>query len=293
MYQKILLIQLRQLGDILLTTPCIRAIKEQSPDSRVYFLAHEMGRKILADNPYLTETITYHESMSFKEQLALMQRIRAEKFDLVIDFMNNPRSALLSFASGSPKRAIKKSSRSFLYTDTVLSQGVGRYIVEEKMDALSQLGFKRGSINLDFSWLPEDEEISTRFFAENPKLAHASLKIVLAPCHRRPLRKWPASSYSRLADHLIQELGAEITWLWGGKEEKAEVEAIAKECAMPTHLAPDTSFKELAALIAKHDLFIGNSNGPSHLAVVTNLKTLQLHGPTDGRSWSQIGRAHV
>ena len=75
-----------------------------------------------------------------------------------------------------------------------------------------------------------------------------------------------------------------MTWLWGPGEEQ-EIDTAMALTKEPTTKAPKTSFREMAALIANTDLFIGNSNGPSHVAVAVDTPSLQLHGPTDGRSW--------
>ena len=83
---------------------------------------------------------------------------------------------------------------------------------------------------------------------------------------------------------ILQEWGAEIIWLWGpGK--KILLKMLCHFCKEKAHLAPKTGFREMAALIAQTDLFIGNSNGPSHVAVSCNTPSIQLHGPTSLVSW--------
>src|SRR5690606_12975626 len=89
---KILVIQLRQLGDILLTTPCLRALKQEFPKARITFLSHAMGRLILDDCPSLDEHFFYDDTWSKMRELRLARTLRARGFDLVFDFMNNPRS---------------------------------------------------------------------------------------------------------------------------------------------------------------------------------------------------------
>ncbi len=292
-FQRILLIQLRQLGDILLTTPAIRTVKEQNPNSEITFLCHDMGRKILDGNPYIDHLLCYRESMTLTQNLALLKTLRQKKFDLCLDFMNNPRSALFALASGAPKRLAKKSARSFCYTEALKPKAVpNRYIVDEKWDYLTQVGFAAGSPKLDFFGTKEGQGCRERYFQENPALAQASLKVVLAPCHRREPRKWPASSYVALAEILVRDFNAQVSWIWGGPEEGEEVRNLQKRCNVATHVIPNTNFKELAAILAAHDIFIGNSNGPSHLAVAVGMKTLQLHGPTRGTSWSPCTAQH-
>ena len=75
--KNILVIQLRQLGDILLTTPVVRSLKEQYPEARVTFLCHPMGKMILDDNPYIDVVITYNPEQTFWEGLRFLKELRA------------------------------------------------------------------------------------------------------------------------------------------------------------------------------------------------------------------------
>src|SRR5689334_4672337 len=111
---KYLIIQLRQLGDILLTTPIPKAIKSHAPQAHVTFLAHSMGNLILKDNPYIDEIVTYNESESVAEQIKKLLHLQKQKYHIVFDFMNNPRSAVMSVASGAKKRYGFSSIRSLL-----------------------------------------------------------------------------------------------------------------------------------------------------------------------------------
>ena len=110
---RILLIQLRQLGDIILTTPCIREIRRERPDAHITFLCHKMGKLIVEDNPYLDEIIYYDEGASFVDSVKFLASIRSGSYDLVIDFMNNPRSALQTLVSGAEQRVSFQTKRSF------------------------------------------------------------------------------------------------------------------------------------------------------------------------------------
>src|SRR5712671_5134709 len=101
--QNILMIQLRQLGDILLTTPCLRAIKEDNPKHRISFLCHSMGRDILQNSPYLDELITYNDKSPI-EYWQMVYSLHKRGFTMVFDFMANPRSAKFAWSTRSPKR---------------------------------------------------------------------------------------------------------------------------------------------------------------------------------------------
>ena len=287
---KVLLIQLRQLGDILLTTPVIRAIKKTYPDAEVSFLTHPMGKLILTGNSDLKEHLIYPSSGRL-EQIQFAFALRAKKFDVVFDFMGNPRSAILTRVTGAPKRYSFASPRSWAYTGVVPRESGLDYIVKEKFRILAQAGIQSSDLRLMLPWSTTDLKPWQEFLSKKPLLQDDSPRVVLSPTHRRENRRWSASSWIRLAEVLTQDWNARVIWVWGPGEEE-EVKALKDQCRVATYLAPKTGFRELAALTAQTELFIGNSNGPSHVAVAVNTPSLQLHGPTDAPSWSPMTNRH-
>src|SRR3954454_23768327 len=95
--ERILLIQLRQLGDILLTTPCMRAVKRERPKAKLTVLTHSMGRLVLDNSPDVDEHFFYEDTWGLKDHWLLAKTLKEREFDTIIDFMGNPRSALLTF----------------------------------------------------------------------------------------------------------------------------------------------------------------------------------------------------
>ena len=304
--ERILLIQLRQLGDILLTTPAITAVRQQRPRATLAFLSHSMGRLVLDDNPFVDEHFFYDERWSWSQHGRFLKNLRERKFDLVIDFMNNPRSALFTLASNAHQRIAFKSARSLAYTQTVPKQDLPSYIVERKLTLLEAAGFGPHSIqglgsptsdgqalNLVLPWSEQHTgplmQTLRQLLGHPPELSQAPFRVVLSPTHRREARRWPLDRYAALADWLVKRWGASILWLWGPGEEST-IDQVQALCRETTIKAPKTSLRELAALIANCDLFIGNSNGPSHIAVATGIPSLQLHGHTDGAAWTPPGQ---
>ena len=290
-YRKILLIQLRQLGDILLTTPCIREIRKKYPDSQICFLSHKMGRLILEKNPYLDEILTYHERDTLSQKWALLKKLRQENFDLVIDFMGNPRSAFYCLASGAKQRAGFRSSRKFAYTTLRNRIDEGMYIVREKFLLLDACEIESNDVSLTFPWFSPDLKPWLNFEKALPAENNHKIRVILSPTHRREIRKWPIHCYALLADYLTEYWDAQVVWIWGPGEQE-EIHQAMSLCKQKTWIAPATNLSELAALCARQDLFVGNSNGPSHIAVSANICTLQLHGHTEAVAWCPETKQH-
>ena len=291
MARRILVIQLRQLGDIILTTPAVRAIRRHEPDAQIDFLSHKMGRLVLGQNPDIDELLTYAESDSFRQQIALIRRLREKRYDLAIDFMYNPRSAFLAWISGSRQRVAFDSRRNLAYTEVVPKLPQSDYIVREKFALLKALGIPAEDERLILPWQPQDAAVVQALQESSEAFRSGRLRIVLSPTHRRQERRWPLERYAALADYLSESWDACVIWLWGPGEEELVAEAM-RLCRQKTMKAPPTNFSEMAAFLANVDLFIGNSNGPSHVAVSAQINSLQLHGPTLAVTWCPNNEAH-
>jgi ADP-heptose:LPS heptosyltransferase len=287
----VLVIQLRQLGDILLTTPCLRELKQAWPECRLTFFSHKMGRAIVKDNPYVDEHIVYDDQEGFWKLTKLALELRKRRFDIVIDFMNNPRSAIYTAVSGAKQRLSYQSARWWAYNRLAPRTSGQDYIVREKFQLLEFIDIEPKNEGLTFVWGHGDLGPVKQLVDDFPDFANSSFRVLLSPTHRRLRRKWPDKEYIQLADMLVKDWGASVVWLWGPGE-KEEVAAMVEQCQQTSHLAPATTLAEMAALMANSDLFVGNSNGPSHIAVATDLCSLQLHGSTFAHSWCPMNLRH-
>lgn len=286
--KSILVIQLRQLGDILLTTPIAREIKKELPQAKVHFLAHSMGKLILDGSGDLDSILYYHEKMKWTEWAQLLKQLRSLECDLAFDFMDNPRSAFFCLMSGANRRVGRDSWRRWAYNITVPRPKPGSYIVSEKFEFLTQCGFHPKDIALTLPVSKADEVVAAAFVESLPPSRPI---VVLSPTHRRSNRQWPISSFAELADALSRNFNAVVVWIWGPGEEGV-INACMEICKTETWKAPATKFREMAAIVKSAQLLIANSNGPSHVAVAMNTPSIQLHGPTAGTAWCPNTKLH-
>jgi heptosyltransferase-3 len=289
--KRVLLIQLRQLGDILLTTPCIAAARRAWPDAQIDFMCHRMGRLILKGNPDLNQIIDYTDDESLLKRLAQISELRRTRYDLVIDFMNNPRSAILSLATGAQQRVSFDTSRRMFYTQVEPAGGQHEYIVKSKLRLMRACGADSDDIRLALPWKRQDLVTATELESLVPGWTDAKLRVVISPTHRKPTRRWSIENYAALAAELHHRHNALIVWLWGPGERDV-AESAQNACSVKSFIAPPTSFAGMAALIAHADYFIANSNGPSHVAVAAGTASFQLHGPSALKAWSPLNSQH-
>lgn len=119
----ILLVRLRLIGDVVFTTPAIRALRRHYPDARIAYVVEEEAAAVVNGNPHLDEVIVAtspHAPGRLRADVALIRRLRSERYDLAIDFHGGPRSSLLVWASGAPRRiGYQVAGRSWMYTTAV------------------------------------------------------------------------------------------------------------------------------------------------------------------------------
>jgi heptosyltransferase-3 len=299
---KVCLIQLRQLGDILLTTPAIRWIKKSLPNTQIDILTHPMGRLVLGNNSFISEHLEYCTKGMLPMVSNLIDLRRRAPYRVLIDLMCNPRSGFLSHVLRSEQRVGFKTNRALLYSRVLPRRSGHDYIGFEKIELVCDaLGLaypndRDESWRLDFVWTDadlgplKDLNKSVSEPAALSSSAFNSRRVILSPTHRREERKWSADSWQSYARWLCG-LGIDVVWIWGPGEEK-EVIDLWGQSGKSGRLAPKTNLRELAAIIANSELFVSGSNGPSHIAVAVNTPTIQLHGPTQGLSWSPNTARH-
>ncbi|MEI6834796.1 MAG: glycosyltransferase family 9 protein [bacterium] len=287
---KILIIQLRQLGDILLTTPVVRAIKDQMPEADVDFMTYPMGKLIVPGNPLVRKHIVAPQD-GVMAAMSFARKLRQEHYDVVLDFMATPRSAVMARLVPAYERIAFQTSRAPLFTQTIPRGRSEQYIVREKFQLLKPIGISSEDVRMT---LPVDEcdyHVPRSFINSTPELAESKLRVILSPTHRREERKWPLERWAQLAVWLERSRNAKVIWIWGPGEEE-EINSVMRLSQGVGVKSPKTTFHELAALIAESHLFIGNSNGPSHVAVAMDTPSIQLHGPTSAVSWCPMTERH-
>jgi len=150
MAEKTLIIMFRAVGDVLLTTPLIRAIKKNNPQNEIYFLTGKSCEKILKYNPYLSGTIEWNSGT--------LRGIRAHKFDTVIDFMHSAISGYYTLLSGAKKRVAFYRPWSFWCYNIMPRFKNKGYTVCDRLQILDALGIKDDGIGMDLKFGAETSE---------------------------------------------------------------------------------------------------------------------------------------
>jgi ADP-heptose:LPS heptosyltransferase len=289
MADRILLTQLRRIGDVMMTTPAVAAVRAAFPAARIEYLTEAPSDQLLRHCPHVDEVIVWPRKPSWLRQLLLLWRLRRRRYDVVVDFFGNPRSALLTWATGAPRRVgFNRRGRKLVYTDPVDVPDHIVYAAAHKAALVERLGAHIGSVHPQL-FLGDAERAYARRQLEALGVGAQDLLVALSPVSRQPYKVWPAQRFARLADVLIERYAARVLFIWGPGEEHFvdQVRLEMKHLALPTYPVPP--LLELAAMLQRCHLYVGNDNGPRHLAVAVNTPTVTVFGKPQPQNWTPPG----
>ncbi len=284
---KILLIQFRQIGDVLLSSSAAEVLKINFPRAKLDFLTQQPSDQALARNPAVDEVLVYDA----KKPVKWLLEVRRRRYDLVIDLMSNPRSALVTVMSGAKVKAGPAYTHSaWAYNLKLeLRPGQREYNPFFKIDLLSQLGL--GNIFYPYpKFYPATDDLAWAAGEVTKLVPDTGLRsklIFFSPASRRMTRLWPAEHYARLAGLIVRKTKAAVLVLWGPGE-KSLAEDIVRAADHPAvFLAPETSdLSRLSALLQQSALLISNCNGAKHIAQASGVPTLGIYGSSRPESWT-------
>jgi ADP-heptose:LPS heptosyltransferase len=297
--RRILLIRPRALGDVLLATPAVRALRAGYPEAEIHMLVDDVLAPLLDENPYLDRLWCFPRQRRGLGRWARLYRdINRARFDLVIDLHGTPRTAFLARWSGAPNRvgyALRGRGRwyNFRVERDSDRRGVWRqqYAARTNLDIVARCGVV-GPVLEDTSLVfvtNRAAEIRIREYFDS--LPSGAPYVGVAPAGTWQAKTYPVASFARVADRLAQA-GCTIILLWGPGE-RAIVDAAREAMQAPAVVAPATGLHELAALLGRLDLLLSNDSGVKHLAVARGTPTLTLFGPTSPVNWVSGLREHA
>ncbi|MDA8132339.1 MAG: glycosyltransferase family 9 protein [Elusimicrobia bacterium] len=280
----ILIIVYKGIGDVLLTTPLLRALKKGIPDSRIYFLTRRPSRPILENNPNLSGVFCREDKP--------LKAIRAAGIDIAVDFMRSASSGFYALFSGADKRLAFSYRGGRLFYNVMPEQRPGDgYTVYDRLQLVEPLGVRPDGHSLDLS-VPASCSDKAEAFLASAGVKTGDLLVTMDITSPRDHRRWPAENFAKLADSLAASRGAKVVFLWGPGE--LEYVKSAMSAARDRHLlCPDLGLLELAALLKRASLHVGTSSAPMHLAVSQGTPTFTVYAPQNSpQSWSPPGSGH-
>jgi len=281
--KKVLLIRLRRIGDVILTTPAVSALRKAFPSALISYIVEEPYKELVEGNPCLNNVYVLKKKQNSKDFLKFIRQIRKEKVDVVIDFHSGPRASLITLFSGAKlKIGYRIKYRNFIY-DVKLSRSSERgpiHSVENHINLVKALG-----ISVDPSFpvsVPEakkeEAEKVEKIIRENEFKGHSIITIHISAGNE--FRDWGADNWIQMTNLLAQQPEVRIVLVGAEEDKKAEEEILKKSKAAILSLVGRLNLRELREVISHSSLFVGPDSGPMHIAATTSTPIVALFGPT-------------
>lgn len=297
--KKFLIINPFGIGDVLFTTPVVRAIKQSFPGNIVAYWCNERIHGLLKNNPRIDKLFPlsrgdlkkiYRKSRirGICKFLNLAHKIKKESFDISLDVSLDHRYSLISKLSNIKRRiGFNYKNRGLFLTDKIDISGYqDRHVVEYYLDLLKLLNIKNEDKRLEL-FVPEEDKIFADDLLKSEGISSKDLVIGIAAGagaswgNDAEFKHWPALKFAQLADKIINDLGAKIVIL-GDKSDRPVSDIILRSMKnMPVDLTGRTTLEELIAVMNNLTMLITNDGGPLHIAVALNKKTVSFFGPVD------------
>ncbi|MBF0564730.1 MAG: putative lipopolysaccharide heptosyltransferase III [Nitrospirae bacterium] len=301
---KIIVIKLRHIGDVLLTTPVYRALKENFPDASITALINSGTEEMISLNPFVSETIIFDrkvKELSFFKKYAkeyeFLKAIKRGRYDLAIDLTGGDRGAIISYLSGARYRLGKDSGKPSLwgkkrlYTRPVVLDGA-THVVSQNLALLNAFGIKAASRAVEI-FVPEDVEFSVEKSLKARGIARGEPFVHVHPTARWFFKCWRDDYMATVISWLLKA-GVKVSVTSSADARETEmlgniVSRVRDE--VPNHAGglavfPGTlTLKGLAALSRSSFMFFGVDSAPMHVAAAMDRPVTALFGPSGAFNW--------
>jgi len=299
---RVLLIQLGDIGDVVLTTPTMRVLRENLVSSKIFVLVREPAKGIVENCPWvdgiisvekkkrgLRDTIAYHKDF--------LTALRGERFELTIDLRAGTRGAILSFLSGAGIRIGRYSEngrlwRNRLFTHLVRPKNeLDQYSSLHSLNILAPLYLNIGDTSPALQVPPEKEDRALELLRKE-KVPLDKPIIALHPFSRWGYKEWPIQNYIRLIEHIGSRYPVCFVVTGAPEEEHRAEEIMRGSHANVYNLAGRTTIAELPGVLKKCSLLIGIDSAAVHIAASVGTPTTTIFGPSSPKNWAPRGTQH-
>lgn len=303
--KNILLIQLGDIGDVVLTTPTIHAVKKTYPDALVSVLVFKSYGCLLAPDPCVDEVveITRIRGSLFyrlREFVTFARHLRQKHYDLVIDLRTGDRGAILSFLTGAQVRIGRhEDNKPFwhnrLFTKIILDPPHAELPVhpgaDQSLRVVREIGIDTADSTPQLYIAPGDRLRASALLAE-VGVAPGTRMVTINPFSRWKYKEWDNAKWGEVIDRLWEAHRIPAV-LIGSPEESAGCQKIVvgREGRV-INLAGRTTLGELAAVISLSSLHLGVDSAAPHIAAALGTPTVTIHGPSDWRAWRIVNEHH-
>ncbi|MFH0772259.1 MAG: glycosyltransferase family 9 protein [Candidatus Omnitrophota bacterium] len=306
--KNILLVRTDRIGELILTTPAIRAVREFFPAAKITFIANPCSSGIMEKSPFVDSVIKFDPvkiNAGFYEKLKFFLMIKKLDLDLAIIFNPSRFFNILTFLAGIRRRVGYDRKAGFLLTDRLQDRKslCEKHEVDYNLELIEAVGIMTTNKNLYF---PVDTSLREKIdtILRTKSMDPGDRIIAVHPATSNPEKMWPAERFADLCDRII-ELGAKgvygsrpIVVLIGAKEEKPVSEKMKAAMKNPViDLMGAFTIKELGVFLKNCVCLISNDSGPVHIAAAVGTPAAVFFGEErpggSSKRWSPYGKRHL
>ncbi len=282
---KILVVKLRAIGDVVLSTVVLPNLRANFPSAQIDFLCEMPSADVVAGNPSLNNCIFFNP----KEEhgLHLIRTVRRGRYDTVIDLFGNPRSAIVTMLSGARYRVgYRFGWRRYCYNIVITPRGGAVHNTEFNLDALRAIGVSVKESRPYFPLSPEGAEFAAHFMESNG--LNEAFCVAMNAGGGWYTKRWRPDKYAELGSRLREKFNAKILLVWGPGERQIAEEINAGMMNMGIIL-PQSTLAQLGAILRRCNVFITNDSGPMHIGAAMGVPIIAFFGPTNPSLQGPVG----
>jgi ADP-heptose:LPS heptosyltransferase len=277
--RRILVIQLRRLGDVVLTTALLDDIARAYPDAAVDFLVGPAGAPLLAGHPLIRERIVFDGA----RRKAMTREIRSRRYDWVVDVQGSLPTAMVARASGARVRlGWRVRGWRLWYTHAKSRKGPIEYVVRERRRLLELAGVAVGESLPSIHLSSEERELGERD-ARSCGAPQGSPRVGILVSTREPAKDWNVDGFIDVARALVADGVTPLIFQIAGDEERAER---IRACAPGAVMVPPLELRRFLGMLATTSVFVSGDTGPAHMADALGVPRVTIFGPTPSAAWS-------
>lgn len=289
-----------RIGDVVLTTPAIRAVRQNFPESYLAMMVQPYTAAVIKNNPHLNEVIIYDKRGKHKTlwgSLKFARALKAKKFDLAFIFHPTNRVNIITFLARIPERIGYNRKCGFLLTRKIPDNKYKgeKHEIEYNFEVLATRGIFPTDKKVEMFLSLDEENFATKFL--NDSRINRDLPLVaIQPGASCPSKRWPIERFAEVGKKLMERIP--INFVIIGSQEEAPLLRNLQELLPPKAiLAQGFSLGNLAAILKYARLFISNDTGPVHIAAALGTPSLVIFGRNQPglspRRWQPWGNQHI
>ena len=303
-YKAILLIQLGDIGDVVLTIPALKSLRIRYPAARIYVAVRDKASEIIDDCQFVDETIVISKTKSsviktIKKYFTFFRFLRSLKVEIAIDLRTGDRGGWLAFFSGAPTRLgrgediSKISIRRFLFSDLIMpdpERVANAYMTTHHDDILEKLGVEAVDMSPQL-FIPEYRKEKIKNLLRQHDIPHNKPIVAMHPFSLWSYKEWNDEKWKYLANKMTQQKRVSVI-IVGTLDEYSRASSMANHSSNIYNMAGTTTVGELPALIKSCSAVVGVDSAVIHIATSVGVPSIALFGPSPAKVWSLANHKH-